>query len=147
MTLVKWNPRQRMLNPFEDWDHFLNEFFGDWEQEDTLRHSWAPAVDIHEDDDQYLVEAELPGMNKKDIHLSVKDNILTIKGERVSEKKDKKENCLRMERSYGSFQRSFRLPEQVKEDKINANFKEGVLTIQIPKTEEVKAKEVEIKVS
>ena len=125
----------------------MNDFYGDNWHETGIRTSHTLAVDIREDNDQFTVVADLPGMSKKDIKINVKDNILNISGERKQEIKDDSDNYHFSERRHGSFQRSFRLPETVKENDINAKFKDGVLSISIPKMEEVKSSEFEIKIA
>ncbi len=144
MTLVKWSPRRNLLT---EWDRFLNDFFADgWDNMVPHSGTWVPETDIRETKDDYIVTADLPGLTKKDINISLKDDVLTISGERKFERKDEDDSYFRMERSYGMFNRSFRLPDAVKPDKISAKFKDGVLTVQIPKAEEVKPKQIEIKV-
>jgi HSP20 family protein len=108
---------------------------------------WSPSVDISENDDNIVVNAEIPGMNKEDINVSVRDDTLTIKGEKKREREEEEENYHVVERSYGRFQRSFTLPDNVKSDDIKANYKDGVLNITIPKTEEAKSKELKVDVS
>lgn len=105
---------------------------------------WAPAVDVKENADSFVVTAELPGMSKEDITVEVENSTLTIKGERRFEKKDEGENYHFVERSYGSFYRSFGLPKNVSADGISAEYKDGVLQVTLPKAEEVKAKKVSI---
>lgn len=147
MTLVRWNPtRQRMMPTIHEWDRLMNDFFGD-NLEDTGLTDWAPDVDIVEDKDEFILTADLPGLTKKDININIKENMLTISGERKSEIKDEKRNYCRTERRYGAFKRSFQLTDKVIADKISATFKDGVLTVNVPKAEEVKPKEIEIKVS
>ncbi len=147
MTLIRWNPaRQRMMSTFPEWDHLMNGFFSD-RLENTELTDWTPAIDIDEDNDAFVVIADLPGLTKKDISINIKENMLTISGERKIEKKDENKNYCRSERRYGSFKRSFQLTDQVIADKISASFKSGVLTVTVPKAEEVKPKEIEIKVS
>ena len=147
MTLIRWNPaRQRMMSTFPEWDHLMNGFFSD-RLENTELTDWTPAIDIDEDNDAFVVIADLPGLTKKDISINIKENMLTISGERKIEKKDENINYCRSERRYGSFKRSFQLTDQVIADKISASFKSGVLTVTVPKAEEVKPKEIEIKVS
>ncbi len=147
MTLIKWNPvRQRMIPTFAEWDRLTSDFFGS-QLEDTGLTDWTPAIDITEDNDAFVVIADLPGLTKKDISINIKENMLTISGERKIEKKDENKNYRRTERLYGSFKRSFQLTDQVIADKIIASFKDGVLTVKVPKAEEVKPKEIEIKVS
>ncbi|NCO68388.1 MAG: Hsp20/alpha crystallin family protein [Nitrospirae bacterium CG_4_10_14_0_8_um_filter_41_23] len=104
----------------------------------------APSVDIFEDRDDVVVKAELPGMKKEDIDVSLTDDAITISGEKKKEEKVEKKNYYSFERSYGSFTRSFRLPTEVQTDKAKARFKDGVLEIRIPKTEEAKKKEKKI---
>ncbi|NQV37504.1 MAG: Hsp20/alpha crystallin family protein [Candidatus Marinimicrobia bacterium] len=146
MTQVKWNPRNNMISNFNEWDRFLTDFFGDMNVQAQNSSNWNPNVDIQETNDEYIVTADLPGLKKKDINISLKENTLSISGERNVESKDEKKNHYRMERGFGQFNRSFRLPDEILEDKISANFKDGVLTVEIPKAEEVKPKEIEIKV-
>ena len=147
MTLIRWNnARQRMMPTVSEWDRLMSDFVGD-RFEDTELTDWTPAIDIAEDNDSFLVTADLPGLTKKDISINIKENMLTISGERKSEIKDEKRNYCRTERRYGAFKRSFQLTDQVLADKITATFKDGVLTVNVPKAEEVKPKEIEIKVS
>lgn len=154
MSLVRWNPArelatwpsdlfgiQREMNRMFD-----NAFHFDTRDEDSAFNAWTPAVDIAEHDDQFVVKAELPGVSKEDVKITLENNILTIYGEKKQEKETKKENYHRVERSYGSFQRSFTLPTTVKSDKIDAVYKDGVLQIALPKAEEAKPKQIEVKV-
>ena len=106
---------------------------------------WAPAVDIREDEDNFFVTADLPGLKKEDIDLELENNVLTIKGERKFEKKEEGENYHFVERSYGSFYRSFTLPKNVDSENIQPEYKDGVLQVTIPKKDEVKPRKVEIK--
>jgi HSP20 family protein len=103
-------------------------------------------VDIYEENDKFVIKAEVPGVKKEDIDISIENNILTIKGERKFEKETKKENYHRAERYYGAFQRAFTLPGIVNQEKIKANLDNGVLTVEIPKKEEVKPKKIAIDV-
>ena len=107
-------------------------------------YKWKPSADITETDDSYEVRAELPGVSKDDVQISVKDNLLTIKGEKRQEGVDDSKNYKRIERRYGTFERNFTLPPKVVADSINAEFNDGVLTLSIPKPEEVKPKEIPI---
>ncbi|MCH7472823.1 Hsp20/alpha crystallin family protein [bacterium] len=107
---------------------------------------WSPAVDVAESDDSFVVMAELPGMKKEDISIELENNVLSLKGERRFETKEEGENYHSIERSYGSFCRSFKLPKNVEGDAISAEYKDGVLKVTLPKKEEVKPKKVEIKV-
>ena len=111
---------------------------------DTDRYNWAPSVDVSETDDSYEVLAELPGVAKDDLSVSVKDNLLTLSGEKRQEKTDDTQNYRQVERRYGSFQRRFTLPSEVKADSIKAEFRDGVLTLSIPKPEAAKPAEIPI---
>jgi len=107
---------------------------------------WAPLVDITEDDKEYLIKAELPEVKKEDIKLTAHDDVLTITGERKYEKEEKGKKYHRVERAYGSFERSFTLPEDADEGKIAAEFKDGVLKVHLPKSEKAKPKSIEVKI-
>ena len=119
----------------------LSRSFGD---ENIARGAWAPTVDIYENKDQIVLEAELPGMNREDFELSIENNVLTLRGERRFEKKDESDNYHRVERSYGSFTRSFTLPQTVSPENVSAEYKNGVLRVVLQKREEVKARRIEI---
>jgi len=106
----------------------------------------APAVDVFEEKDDIVVKAEIPGMDKDNIQVNLTDHTLTIKGEKKKEEEVKEENYFRSERSYGSFFRTLELPRDVHADKVKATFKNGVLEVRMPKTEEAKAKEIKVKV-
>jgi len=108
---------------------------------------WTPAVDIREDNDRYVVKAELPGMKTEDIDVSIDDNTLTISGERKQEEEKKEGDTYRSERYFGRFQRSVTLPARVDANNIEATYKDGVLTVIVPKTEEAKPKQIEVKTS
>jgi len=107
--------------------------------------AWNPNVDIFEDKDKLVLEAELPGMKRDDFELSVENNVITLKGERRFEKKTNEDNYHRVERSYGSFIRSFTLPQTVSSEGAEAEFKDGILKVTLPKREETKARKIEIK--
>lgn len=145
MTLVKWNPNHN-LRTWNSFDRIFRDFFNDYEEE-SRSVNWTPATDINESDDSFTVTADLPGIDKKDVQISVKDNVLTISGERKLGEATDSDNYHRRERLAGSFKRCFRLPEIVNENKISAKFKNGILAIDLPKAEEVKPKEIEIKVA
>jgi HSP20 family protein len=143
MTLVKWNPSRSLFNFREDlWDNFFNSdhFLT------RNRESWYPAVDIEEDKDNYHVTMELPGLNKEDVNISFEDGVLVVRGEKKEEKEDKDRNYHCYERRYGKFERAFRIHSDVEKDKIDATFKNGVLSIEMPKAEKAKAKQIEVKV-
>lgn len=151
MTLIRWTPIRDLATEIFDLQREINRmfdrFFRGFEEEEELKMmKWSPRVDISETDDEYIVRADVPGVSKDDIKITIKDNVLTISGEKKQEKETKNENFHRIERVYGSFTRTFTLPSAVKVDKVEARFKDGVLTIKLPKVEEAKAKEIEVKV-
>lgn len=113
--------------------------------EDIVRGAWSPSVDIFENQDKIVLEAELAGMNPEEVDISIENNIITLKGERKFEKTEDKDNYHRVERSYGSFVRSFTLPRTVVGDEAEANFENGILKVTLPKREEAKARKIEIK--
>ena len=144
MYLVKRNPRvewtPRSVDSF--FNDFWNNSFSNWEQDSTV---WSPRVDVKETKDAYQVMADLPGLEKKDINISLHDNVLTVKGERKSEEKSEDENQHYCERTYGQFSRSFQLPNKVEQKDIRAEYKDGVLTVILKKAEEAKPREIDIK--
>lgn len=113
--------------------------------EEVSNRRWLPAVDIQETDDALVLRAELPGLKREDLHITLENSILTISGERKFEKNAKGESYHRIERSYGAFSRAFTLPAHVKSDKVEATFNDGVLTVKLPKLEEAKARRIEIR--
>jgi HSP20 family protein len=130
-------------NPFND---FLEPFFGRFNFGDAQTSTWAPPVDVAEENDKLLVRVEVPGMDEKDLRVHFEDGLLTISGERQFEKKDDR-NYHRIERSYGSFVRTFTLPRSVDVSKIAANYKNGILEIEIPKLDEAKPRQIQINVN
>jgi HSP20 family protein len=106
--------------------------------------AWSPAVDMFEKDDKFVIKAELPGLDKKDVNVDLQNGVLTLKGERKHESEVKEENFYRREMSYGKFMRSFRLPADVDADKIRAEFQNGLLTVEVPKPEEHKPKQIKV---
>ena len=107
---------------------------------------WAPTVDITEDEKNYIIKAELPDVKKEDVHVRVENGVLTITGERKAEKEEKNKKYHRVERSYGSFARSFTLPENVEAEKVSAAYKDGLLTVTVAKSEKAQPKQIEVKV-
>lgn len=134
MSLVQWNP-------FREFDDFLSHLTraGNVLKGQSAGDNWLPAVDIGETPKEYTVEAELPGVKKEDVKIQVENGILTLSGERKSEQEDKDARFHRVERSYGAYSRSFSLPDDVVQDKITAESKDGVLIIRLPKTDIKKA--------
>ena len=138
MTLVKYNPYRSLGTLSET----VDRFFGDYDNKPLNR--WMPLVDITETENAYEFVAEIPGMEKKEIKLSLEDNVLLISGEKKGELKQEGRNYHRIERSHGKFERSFRLPREVKADSINAKYDNGILIVTVPKAEEAKAREISI---
>lgn len=148
MNLIRFNPARDLWRIRDDMDKVFNQFFSrPYEGDDFPEIEWAPRVDIMEKDNEYMLRAELPGLVKDDVKITMQDNVLTIKGEKKEEIKEENKNYHLCERRYGKFMRSFRLPTPVEAKKIDANFKDGVLTISLPKSEEAKPKEIEIKMN
>jgi HSP20 family protein len=135
------------LSPFrKEMDRLWNRFSGETPFARTFNEMWSPSIDISETKDDFVVKAELPGLEAKDVNVSISGDILTIKGEKKAEEEEKDEHYHCVERYSGSFQRVFQLPSGVKADKIEANFDKGVLKVTLPKVEEAKKKEIEVKV-
>jgi HSP20 family protein len=146
MAITRWDPfrdlsilQERMNRVFED------AAVRGWKNDEpSATTSWSPAVDIYETDSEIMFQAELPGVDRKDIALQLENNVLTLKGDRRFEKETNQENYHRIERSYGGFSRAFTIPTIVDEDKIRADYKDGILKIALPKKEQVKAKQIKI---
>jgi HSP20 family protein len=146
MAITRWDPfrdlsllQERMNRVFED------AAVRGWKNDEpSTTTSWSPAVDIYETDSEIMVQAELPGVDRKDIALQLENNVLTLKGDRRFEKETNQENYHRIERSYGGFSRAFTIPTIVDEDKIRADYRDGILKIALPKKEQVKAKQIKI---
>ncbi len=146
MALMKWTPFGELTSFRREMDRLFERFFGEPPGLELLGMAWAPRLDVTETKDSLVVKAELPGLEVKDLDISVSGNTLTIKGEKQHEKEEKDEHHYLIERSYGAFSRMVELPAPVAADKIKAAFKNGVLTITLPKTEEAKRKAIPIKV-
>lgn len=146
MNLVKWNPWKEMSVLQNRMNSLFNEpFFRSGREEDELSMgAWYPAVDMFENDDKIVIKAELPGMKKNDFSVDVKDRVLTLSGERNYDNEVKEENYYRRERTYGKFKRAFNLPADVDADNIKAEFKDGVLKVEIPKPEAQKPKQITV---
>jgi HSP20 family protein len=149
-AMTRWDP----FKEIEEMQERLNSMFGrapvrkEVERKEALTVAqWAPLVDISEDEKEYVIKAELPEMKKEDVKVTVHDDVLSISGERKSEKEEKDKKYHRIERSYGSFYRSFTLPEDADGAKVAADYKDGMLKIHLPKSEKAKPKMVEVKVS
>lgn len=136
-------PTRQFSDPVRVFDEFFDNFLGTPNTTPQAR-SWTPAVDILEKDGDLVVRAELPGVQENDIDLKLEGNVLTLKGERKMQNEDKRENYHRIESFYGSFARSFTVPDTADLEKISADFKNGVLTVKIPQRPEVKPREIQI---
>ena len=148
MAIVRWNSARDLLELQDEMNMLLGDFFGvDKHQEETNFVRWAPRVDIVEQDGGYELVADLPGLKKEDIKIEIQDNLLTLRGEKKLEDEKKDKNYRLSERYYGEFARTFALPENVNRDGIVAEFKDGVLKLEIPKTEKAQPKQIEVKVS
>jgi len=148
MNIVKWNPFREL----EDIQTRLNRVFNETplrrtEGDGLFFADWAPAVDIEETDKEYLIKAELPEVKKENVKVEVLDGVLTIEGERTQEKEEKGKRFHKVERSYGKFVRQFALPMEVETTKVQAEYKDGMLNVHLPKTAAGKPKAVEVKVA
>ena len=147
MAIIRWRPLGEVDSFRREMDRMFENFFGSGADVGESSLTWYPSVDIKETKDDFVLMAEVPGMSKDDIKINISENTLTVKGEKKEEKKEDDQNYHRVERRYGTFQRSFTLPIQVQGNKVKAAYKDGVLTITLPKKEEVKPKEIPITVS
>lgn len=155
-ALTRWEPFTRWspLRELEDMEKRLSTIFGrpltssNGESKEAISVTqWSPLVDITEDDKEYLVKAEIPEMKKEDIKINVHDDVLTLSGERKYEKEEKGKKYHRVERAYGSFLRTFTLPEDADGSKISAEYKDGMLKLHLPKSEQAKKKAIEVKIA
>ena len=153
-AVTPWRPFMGPARWETEMDRMMEDFFGRrmrpwwpslWSR-DSGRELVAPALDIYEEKDDIVVKAELPGMTKDDIKVDISDTHLTLKGEKKKEEKIEEEDYFACERSYGAFQRSVELPKNVQADKVKASFKNGILEIRLPKSEEAKTKEIKVKI-
>lgn len=147
MSLVRWDPFRELVGIQNSISRFLDEGLpARYPEKGALVQGWMFPVDIKDTPDAIVIKAEIPGMNREDIKLGYKDNVLTIRGERRKEERDEGENYIRVERSYGSFSRSFAVDAPVRYDAIKAQYKDGVLDIILPKEEESKFREIDINI-
>jgi HSP20 family protein len=147
MAIVRWDPWTTLPTLQDRINRIFEEAFprSSAKEGEFALADWRPAVDTFEENNNIVIKAELPGVKKENVTIDIKDNMLTLKGERSEETEVKEENYYRKERSYGKFHRAFTLPDAVDANKIEASFKDGVLKISIPKAEEAKTKKIEIK--
>jgi HSP20 family protein len=152
MAIVRWEPFRDLVSIQDRMNRLFDEAFrggsrpGSGDEEWSLS-SWAPAVDIFEQDGTIVLKAELPGVDPKDVDVRVENNVLTLRGERKLDNEVQKESYHRVERAYGSFSRSFTLPTVVDTEKIKADYRDGVLRVNLPKREEAKPKQISINVA
>jgi HSP20 family protein len=153
MALVRFRPFGQGVDPFRDaaelqgeMNRLLEGFFGRPGQQAAMERVWAPAVDMYETKEELVVNAELPGLNEKDIQLSITGDVLTLRGERRLNQEVTQDSFYRGERWYGKFERSLPLPIPVQADKVKASYRDGVLSVRLPKVEEIKPKAIKIDV-
>ncbi len=146
MNIVRWNPSGSLFATRKPLSRLFEEFFYPMVQDNTDAGlwSWNPAADVYDKDDRFVIKAELPGVDKKDITIDLKNGVLTLKGERSYDNEVTDDKYYRKERAYGKFERSFTLPVNVDSDKIKAEYKDGVLNIEIPKPEDHKPKKITV---
>lgn len=150
MAVTRWNPTRDIERVWSDFDRMFNRLTNrDWFNSNDLETAnvgtWNPSVDIMDRENEYVVTAEIPGMKEDDVHISLKDNVLTLRGEKKSEVEDEEDNRYYRERVYGNFQRMFRLDAEVDADNVRAEYEQGILTIHLPKSKETMAKQIPIK--
>jgi HSP20 family protein len=147
MSLVKWSPAKSIFSLKDEMDRVFNDFLGNESLLVDNMVNLTPLVNIEETDNDYIITAELPGIEKKDIKITFQNNMLNISGEKKEEKEMDNRNFHRVERRYGKFSRSIAIPSSIELDKIDASYKNGILTVKVPKSEEAKPKEIEVKIS
>jgi HSP20 family protein len=145
MTISRYDPFRDLRNLQEEVNRLFTGNVGRAYDEGITRGAWTPSVDIYENKEQIVLEAELPGMKREDFELSIESNVITLRGERHFEKRDESDNYHRVERAYGTFTRSFTLPNTVNGEGASADYRNGVLRVTVPKREETKARRIEVK--
>lgn len=146
MEIVPWRPFGEVSSLRKEMDNLWSNFLGETSLPRSFPQEWLPSVDVTETADKLLIRAELPGLDAKDVSVTISGDLLTIKGEKKQEEEKKEEHYHSSERFYGSFKRSFRLPANINTDAVDATFEKGVLQVALRKTEEARKKEIEIKV-
>ena len=145
MELVRWRPRRDVLSVHDELDRAMDRLLRTWMPVESYSGlDWNPRVDIAESDDRFVVKAEIPGVEMGDIDISLVDGNLVIQGEKKHENEEEGKNFYRVERSYGSFKRVFALPSRVDVENVSASYEDGVLSVTIPKTGEVRSRKIEI---
>ena len=146
-TLMRWDPFRELEDVSERLNRMIRRPATQTSGKETMTVAdWTPTVDISETDGEYQIKAEIPDVRKEDVKVKLEDGVLTIQGERKQEKEEKGKRYHRVERSYGSFVRSFSLPDLVDEEKVKAEFRDGVLNLHLPKSEKAKPRAIEVKV-
>jgi HSP20 family protein len=143
-VLTRWDPFREFTSLQDRMNRLFRDSYGDGREEALTSTTFAPPVDVYEDEHNVVLKIEVPGIDEKDIDVRVENNTLTVHGERKLEKEEKEENFRRVERQYGTFVRSFTLPTTVDTDNVNANYDKGVLTITMPKRAEAKPKQIQV---
>lgn len=146
LELAKWDPFRDVEDVFDRYTRSMGLPLRWRGGQMMASEDWAPRVDISETDNQFQIVAEIPGIKREDVKISIEDGVLTMRGERKGEKEEKDRKLHRVERYYGAFSRSFSLPQHVDESHIDATFKDGLLTLKIPKTEVAKSKAIDVKI-
>jgi HSP20 family protein len=148
MAIVRWEPFRGLFTTQDRFNRLFNQTYSqEFSEDEGKLGAWAPAVDIFETDQDLVLKAELPGVDPKDVEVRVENNTLYLKGQRKFENEVKEENYHRIERSYGSFTRTFALPGTIDAERVAAEFKGGLLTLTMPKREEAKPKTIKIQVA
>ena len=147
MPIVRWRPLDDFQNLRKDMDRRFNRFYRSMAEDSEGACECYPMVDIEETKDDFVIYAELPGVSKDDVKINLADDTLTLSGEIKAPENKEERKFHRVERSYGKFQRSFYVPMHIQSDKVKATFKDGILTVKLPKKEEVKPKEISISVA
>ncbi len=138
MAVVRWDPFRELTSVQSQFNRLVDSVWGGREE------NWVPAVDVYDREDSVVLKAELPGINVNDVHIELEDNVLTLRGERKFEEKVEDQGYHRVERRFGTFQRSIALPQGVKTDDVRATYEDGVLTVTVPKSEKAKPKQIPI---
>ncbi len=145
MSIIKYDPFRELRSLQDEMNRlFMTNVPRSLAQEDLASGGWSPSVDIYESENEIVLEAELPGLNREDFEVSIENNVITLKGKREFTKREEGDNYHRVERAYGAFTRSFSLPRSVSAENAVADFKNGVLKVALPKREEAKARKIEV---
>ena len=148
MRIKVWEPFRSFRPFYGDFDKWFDETANpDFPASAATNGTWHPNVDVYETENSYVLKADLPGVNKEDIKIDINNGALTLKGEKKFEEKTEKDNYMRIERSYGSFTRTFALSDKVDSENIKAGYKDGVLEVTLPKKEEAKPKEIKVEIN